>query len=337
MPGVSELSGSIVSALPDPSAEAFLRWIQKLCGGQNNYEEWLHLAVQIRDHLRAEYENPALVPLVEQLSVDPSLRGIDPAEACGAIKVHALQVLQNNLRRNDINPDEAFPKMQESIEARTGTSFRFFSLNHDLLLDRWFQQHGLAFYDGFHSGEDGRPERRFAFDSGLFSNSPFTLLKLHGGIDWWRHQMHRGDNWPYEFIGVETGEQRDLSRLDEGPLILAGTFNKILQYSSPVFLQLFATFHATLKASNRLLVVGYGFADKGINSILVDWMCGSDERRLFVVGKDPFNQDRCRKAVLAKADQWEKEGRCQILRKYIGGGPDDTDWDEILQFADPDA
>jgi len=189
----------------------------------------------------------------------------------------------------------------------------------------------VSYYDGFEQIDKLSDGRRFSFDKTKYDTAVVSLLKLHGSINWWRHRPLRArreqNPWIYEFIGVEIEDGRVFERMDETPLILAGTFNKILQYSSPVFLELLAEFYHTLQRSNSLLVCGYGFGDKGINSIIADWMSGDRERHLFIVDPEPFDEKRSRGAILWKVDAWKDENRLHVLSKRIGT---DVAWDEIV-------
>jgi len=59
--------------------------------------------------------------------------------------------------------------------------------------------------------------------------------------------------------------------VSEGPRILAGTFNKILDYNSEVFIELHHRFHRALQDCKTLVVCGYGFGDKGVNTRIAEW------------------------------------------------------------------
>ena len=55
---------------------------------------------------------------------------------------------------------------------------------------------------------------------------------------------------------------------DTYPDFLSGTTEKIRQYNIPFYEGLFNHFKNNLQNSSKLLIVGYGFQDKGINDLL---------------------------------------------------------------------
>jgi hypothetical protein len=339
LPGIGLLSNIAGEAFRTSKEEPLFGAVKGLCeedrgGLSSNYEDWLYVTIQLRDHVLRDYENPGLIPLLAHLV---SRTGWPPErlkESADVVILSVLKTVCSALRSKEGVPEAAYPKLAESLASGRDTAFRFFTLNHDLLLERYFYGTKVSCYDGFEMSDELSSGRRFGFDRTKYHASKVSLLKLHGSMNWWRHRplRDRGEEnpWINEFIGVDVVDDRTFERIDETPLILAGTFNKILQYSSPVFLQLLAEFHHTLQRSDSLLVCGYGFGDKGINSIIADWMCGNLERHLLVVDPEPFDEKRARGAILWKVDAWRSEERLHVFSKGIGEG---FAWDEILSTA----
>ena len=339
LPGIGLLSHAASKPFWGTKKEPLFGAIKGLCeedrsGLPSNYEDWLYLAIQLRDHVLRDYENPGLIPLIAHLTSRTGLPPEQLKEASEAVILSILKAVCAALRSEDGRSADAYPKLAETLTARRETIFRFFILNHDLLLERYFREAGVSYYDGFEAIDELSSGRRFSFERPKYGAAAVSLLKLHGSINWWRHRplRARGEQnpWIYEFIGVDIGDHRVFERMDETPLILAGTFNKILQYSSPVFLKLLAEFYQTLQGSHSLLVCGYGFGDKGINSIIGDWMSGNMERHLFVVDPEPFDEKRSRGAILWKVDAWRHEDRLHVFSMRIGK---DVAWDEIVSPA----
>jgi hypothetical protein len=52
------------------------------------------------------------------------------------------------------------------------------------------------------------------------------------------------------------------------PSYLTGTTQKIKRYAEPFYNNLFEHFKSNLKNSEQLIVIGYGFQDRGINEVL---------------------------------------------------------------------
>jgi hypothetical protein len=67
------------------------------------------------------------------------------------------------------------------------------------------------------------------------------------------------------------------------PVLLVGTFNKMLNYTSAFFLPLHFAFFRELDRTDRLIVCGYSFGDKGINQHIVNWLDGKHHRRMAIV------------------------------------------------------
>ena len=105
-----------------------------------------------------------------------------------------------------------------------------------------------------------------------------------------------GAGWEEEVVGISSerylgdsraADGRRMINMDNGPLILIGTFNKMFEYNSGIFLDLLCQFHFRLRVSRRLIVCGYGFGDKGINTQIVEWLYRDRTNRLFVIHPNP--------------------------------------------------
>jgi|GEM_PF-3353412 len=336
LPGVLSLSEKAASGFHGFALNPLFREIKELCdedrnGIASNYEDWVYLAMQVRDHIGREYENPGLIPLIASLVAKTGLPDQQLKLSCEEIVVSILRLVCDNLISSKDQPANAFPELGPALRSFSSRKARFFSLNHDLMLEKYLKESALDFYDGFASIDGLDSGRQFSFDRQAFDEANIAILKLHGSINWWRHRPLRarlsGNPWIYEFIGVELGENRKFERMDETPMILAGTFNKILQYSSPIFIQFLGEFHHTLQCADRFAVCGYGFADKGINSLIVNWMSENASRHLFVFDPNPFDEERARGAILWKIEEWQNEGRLHTTAKRIGS---EISWDNLL-------
>ena len=111
--------------------------------------------------------------------------------------------------------------------------------------------------------------------------------------------------------------------IDGRPALVVGTFDKALRYDAGVIAEQHFRFHESLRDAQRLVVVGYGFRDKGINTRLIDWTVGSPNRRLVVVhGNEKALTRGARPAVQGKWETWRSEGRLVVISHMVG----DTDW-----------
>src|SRR2546426_2997701 len=73
------------------------------------------------------------------------------------------------------------------------------------------------------------------------------------------------------------------SMTNEGPQLLAGTFNKILDYNSEIFLEIHHRFHRALQDCRTLVVCGCGFGDKGVNTRIAEWRHRSSGHKLLII------------------------------------------------------
>lgn len=60
--------------------------------------------------------------------------------------------------------------------------------------------------------------------------------------------------------------------LNTMPIFLTGTTSKIQRYNEPLlFKKLFKRFKKNLKQADKLIIIGYGCKDKGINEIIKEY------------------------------------------------------------------
>ena len=69
--------------------------------------------------------------------------------------------------------------------------------------------------------------------------------------------------------------------------MLLGTFNKMRDYFSPPYCDLWQAFRERLQQIDRLFVSGYSFGDKGVNSVVTDWLFGRKNSKLVLLHQDP--------------------------------------------------
>lgn len=71
--------------------------------------------------------------------------------------------------------------------------------------------------------------------------------------------------------------------IDGRPILLIGTFNKISEYTRGMFRDLHRRFRSMLRELDQLVVCGYGFGDKGINSSAGTTRGARDASWLFIL------------------------------------------------------
>lgn len=99
-----------------------------------------------------------------------------------------------------------------------------------------------------------------------WSTPGVPLIKLHGSIDWQQD-------------GDVVMPRQDVVKFE--PALIFGKRGK-LRASGP-FLQLLEGFRSRLNETDRLLVIGYGFADENINVLIERWLRRDERNQMLVV------------------------------------------------------
>jgi hypothetical protein len=295
---------------------------QKL-NGPSNYEDLYYVCSQLTGHNSSNFENPVVVPFVQQLL--PSLQSRCPDATEKTLYDLAEEALHHIA-------DVVAKKLRKSATSVKHLSFIYdacvnpqydiidiFTLNHDCLIEKYLRSRGVDPVDGF-----GRPNPKVRYwNPGVFQNkeSKINLFKLHGSVDWCRLRPW-SQGWEQEAIGI-LPEGADPSRLhldvmDGRPHILIGTFNKMLEYTGGVFLDLLYQLRHRLRLTTNLVVCGYGFADKGINTQLAEWIYSNAANRICVIHPQPNNLgNSARGAIKNKWEDWKKNRRLIVLPKRV--------------------
>ena len=170
-----------------------------------------------------------------------------------------------------------------------------FSLNCDLLVESFFNRVNQKFRDGFGRHANCKID---VWQPQTFS--AVNLIKLHGSIDWYHLQGLIGEP---DLLARGTQDRPPECpanyRAIYDPVLLIGTFTKMLAYSSFPFTDLLCLFHQRLRVLNRLVISGYSFGDQGINNQIMDWLWrGNEQNKIIVIHPDFANLTRvCRPAA----------------------------------------
>jgi hypothetical protein len=294
-----------------------------------SYEDICYVITQIADSESGEYDNPALKPLIDRLNIDAkeilskkngdlhldwnlfdlANESINYIHCIIGIK---LSDLPNNLQNLKIITD--------IIESDVSSNLYIYTLNHDRVIEKLLSSSGLSYGNGFGNKY---------WNKGLLDSpqNNIHLLKLHGSVNWFIFRSKSNDKYLFR-LGSIDGE--DISEVNDErwnpqdtsppyPIMLIGTFNKILEYTRYIFADLFYQFRTSLDRINRLIIIGYGFRDKGINSTVLDWVHESIDRKLIII--DPINEDeikqRARYAIFKSWDDLKKDGRLVFFQRGI--------------------
>ncbi len=112
-------------------------------------------------------------------------------------------------------------------------------------------------------------------------------------------------------------------------MLLTGTFDKPLAYDSTVYADQHYRFHESLRETDAVVVLGYGFRDKAINARLIGWLHGAPDRRLIVGhgGVEALVRG-ARFAIAGKWNRWIHDGRLRVIEKWVAV----TSWSDIADL-----
>ena len=306
----------------------------RLYGRATTYEDLYWVIQQICDSIMEEYENAALEPFI-----DRTLQKLAPVvwsrydlsslagETCNYIRDVVWRMVEH-VPESDLC---YLSFLKDVYEDDRVSRLSLFTLNHDTVIERYWRGQDIQCVDGF-----GDPENGVRYwEPRLFEHeSCLRLLKLHGSVDWFRYNMNGSTRFasvvgPFDHIKDPAG--KDQVPEEYRPEILVGTFNKMLDYSREIFGELFRSFESLLSGCDRIVVSGYGFGDKGINTRIVEWFDGGGTRRMAVVHPDPEGLlAGARGAIEKHWKDWRRMGKICVVKEKI----ENTCWKDIRRALD---
>ncbi len=184
------------------------------------------------------------------------------------------------------------------------------TLNHDTLFESFrnteylndmvsdgFDEYGSDFYGLLKCGNKDFKVRLERYTARY--NKSIRLYKLHGSLDY--VPFHRNTNKPKPFntyikipYGINSGDllrscgrkmKYELSPFELHADFLTGTTSKMLRYGEPFYKNLFKRFRYNLRNAEKLIIIGYGCHDKGINDMIFENFDKS--KPAFVVSPNP--------------------------------------------------
>jgi len=303
-----------------------------------SYEDLHYVVCQMADLVSGEYDNPAVGPLVEgvRARLDPQLATM---RLSGGLPVKFQELVLETTHfvvdvvaaRLSAEPDcEKLGTLRAVVDglddgcAGDGTAV-VATLNHDKVLESALKARKVTFTDGFDL-RDG--DLRFWSPRALEELPPgVVLLKVHGSVDWSRWepqaatQADEVEGKPEErrvgivCVSSEAAPKDACGRAwsakdGRQPCVLVGTFNKMLDYAAEPFFDLHAAFVRSLRRTDRLVVCGYGFGDKGVNRFICNWMAADPGNRMVVVDEKAASiRERARGAIARSWSRWLESHR----------------------------
>ena len=306
-----------------------------------NYEDLYYVASQIEDSEHFEYDNPVVRPFIRKILSEVRALLVHKGSAyedkldLGELATETTRYIHNIVwQMLSKNPDRVdhLRCIKDTCLSNTYSGVDIFTLNHDTTLEQYFSQNDIQVVDGFDRDQNSirywNPE---IFDQ----FSKVRLFKLHGSVNWFRFRPDGGD-WSNESIGIPRDwdiwhikDQHGKHQLpvDGKPEFLAGTFNKMLNYTGGIYSELHCQFHTSIKKANTLITSGYSFRDKGINNRIIDWVFSAPGNRIILIHPDPAKlRQKARGSISNKWDKWTKDKTLITIEKAI----EDTEWQDIL-------
>ncbi|MDX9974772.1 MAG: SIR2 family protein [FCB group bacterium] len=301
-----------------------------------NYEDAAYMASQLADSEAMEFENPVTLALIEKLESSPVYRETVVKRWMGngheSYDVHSIAretvnyikcVVCGMLWTQPLRMDHLGFLRDAHSEFRM-EQVDIFTLNNDLLLETYLRAEELTFIDGFTEPiNDVRYWDRTLYEE---PSASLRLFKLHGSLGCYQYD---------DGIGIASGNSHTRITGRDGsaqysifstPLILVGTFNKMLQYTMGFFADLFVLFYTNLHKADALIVCGYGFGDKGINTQVLEWLRSSTKKRMVIIHPEPLRLKECaRGAVKGHWDALERSGQLVIISRKI----EEISWEDV--------
>jgi hypothetical protein len=300
-----------------------------------NYEDIGYHADAIENTLNRNRDDPGLMPLALEVSRDLRCTPEDLLQIAHDTVGFVRDVAFRNLAA--IKPPRGHLRIVADAAMDADVDrLPIYTLNHDCLLEDAFAIEGVPLFDFRRIDDAGRI--LLDLDAAVPEQSRAILYKPHGSVRWRRFrpiEPERGsDTWFSEWIGWhhdEHGARHDDGtrwRSIGGPLILVGRFNKELDYVDDPYWSTFRALAQSLSSLQRLVISGYGFADRAINTLLINWIYAKPqgERSLVVMHNDEgVLLGSARGSIANKWDQWRSQGTLRWIPKF----PCDYSWPEL--------
>lgn len=100
----------------------------------------------------------------------------------------------------------------------------------------------------------------------------------------------------------------------------------MLDYISGIYLDIYYYFYKAIRDNKKLVVSGYSFGDKGINTYIIHWIGLSSEHRIILIHPNPDELEQISRGnIKNKWNNWIHDGRLILISK----GFEETSWAEI--------
>ena len=144
------------------------------------------------------------------------------------------------------------------------------TLNHDLVLEQFLDSKNIPYSDGFIKSGDFY---EFANKWENRKSNCVNIYKLHGSINYFEfHDETGSENKPIKFDGDPYHLFEEFDQLEILPSFLSGNLTKEMDYLFGFSLKMVHKFIDLLNQYDKIIISGYGWGDRGIDLILLDWI-----------------------------------------------------------------
>ena len=297
-----------------------------------NYEILYYFIQQLNAYESGELLNMALYPFLDQIKQNLRFPGSEATRFIDVVS-EAENYIRHTVWRmlvKDVEKHQHLAFLSDAIK-EDAISVNVATLNHDLLIEKHLSDKNIHFYDGF-----GSPKNGVRYWENNFADKN-NLLKVHGSINWFDLHPDDGD-WFDDKIGIVLDGDIDHAKSPTGslirstsekePKILVGTFNKIYEYTESIFSDIYYQFRALLGRSKTLVVSGYSFGDKGVNTAILEWLYKDRHNKIIVIHPHPDTLlNHTARMAIRKACSGMAKNNFLTIPKCI----QDTSWEEIRE------
>jgi len=291
-----------------------------------NYEDIYYLLDFIRKNIYGTEKNPAFKYLlkyfektIKELSspIDPP---IDTKVTLERLLSETTRYIEYSVILSLSKQPENFKGLKFLGELISDNDFRkidVFTLNHDLVIEKYFQSINKSYCDGFGEEIDGY---RFWNQSNFNSKIKVSFYKLHGSVDWYYYDP---ESWVDRRVCKCSANV--IRRDPRKSILLIGTYNKLVKYIESIYLDLFYLFYRTIYLHDTLIIVGYSFGDKGINDKLFNWVLQENNKMIII---DPYVENLKHKMWRILFRVWDSNDKIIPIKEYS----ENITWDRIKKY-----
>lgn len=296
-----------------------------------NYEIIYYIVQQLSAFESGDLLNMALFPFIRQVKAEMQQILIDTDEMIDVFDEAEKYIRHTVWRKLSIDPNkhQHLIFLSDAFKDETLSLVNVATLNHDLLIESHLTENSIDFHDGF-----GTPVNGVRYWES-YLKAEKNLLKIHGSINWFNFMPDNG-NWFDERIGIALDGDIDHAKSIQGrlmrstpekePLILVGTFNKIYEYTESIFNDVYCQFRSLLNKSRNLVISGYGFGDKGVNTAILEWLYKDRSNKIIVIHPEPDNLlQRTARLAIRKTYRGVAQDNFNTIPKRI----QDVTWEDI--------